>query len=63
MLKAMICMVFILCFLSVSVPSAQPWECCWLAAGAVLDNAAGLLRAGIVLFFLSQLTDGEADDL
>ena len=29
----------------------------------MLDNTAGLLRAGVVLFFLSQLTDIEADDL
>jgi hypothetical protein len=41
----------------------SPGSDCCLAAGAVLDNAAGLLRAGVVFFFLSQLTDFEADDL
>ena len=41
----------------------SPGDDCWLAAGAVLDKSAGLLRAGVVFFFLSQLTDFETDDL
>jgi hypothetical protein len=49
---------FPFCFLLLS-----PGVFCWLAAGAVLDNTAGLLRAEVVFFFLSQLTDFEADDL
>lgn len=54
-------MLFMVRFLPFSFGAALGWL--WLAAGAVLDYTAGLPRAGIVFFLLSQLTDFEADDL